>query len=372
MASAWQGIERRAAVTAKQSKYKVKTMARNIHLVGSVPMANAREVFGKVSAALGPRIKRLPDGETGARGDWITWLEPAFSGNPAFVKSGEFFRVHAGGTGRERYTLKPGSRAQDVRFTNLFYADIAKQSYADFRQLKQAGKIPAATKFQIDLVPAHSVIWLFLVDALHAPVDPLYNEALKREIDKIAAAIPHDELAIQFDVASAVFARLERNEASSYGRTKAEMQETFANILVELGNSVPANVDLLYHLCYGDSNHRHVVEPTDMSDMVEFANRVSRQIARPVQLVHMPVPHNRSDEAYFEALQRLELRPETELCLGLVHYTDGVEGTKQRLATAKKYAGNFAIATECGFGRRDPSTISELLRIHAAVADLDR
>jgi len=346
-------------------------MARHIHLVGSVPMANAREVFERVSAALGPRIKRLPDGETGARGDWITWLEPAFADNPAFVKSGEFFRVHAAGTGRERYTLKSGLRPQDVRFDNLFYADIAKQSYAAFRRLKDDGTIAAGTKFQVDLVPAHSVIWLFLVDVLHAPIDPLYNDALKREIDKIAAAIPHDELAIQFDVASAVFARLERNEASSYGRTKAQIQETFANILVELGNRVPADVDLLYHLCYGDSNHRHVVEPTDMGDMVEFANRVSREIARPVQFVHMPVPRNRFDEAYFAPLQRLELRPETELCLGLVHYTDGVEGTKKRLAAAKKYAGHFSIATECGFGRRDPATIPELLRIHAAVADLD-
>ena len=165
--------------------------------------------------------------------------------------------------------------------------------------------------------------------------------ALKREIDKIAAAIPHDELAIQFDVASAVFARLERNEASSYGRSKAEMQETFATILVDLGNRVPADIDLLYHLCYGDSNHRHVIEPTDMGDMVDFANRVSRQIARPIQLIHMPVPRNRSDDAYFAPLQRLKLRPETELCLGLVHYTDGVEGTEKRLATAKKYAGRI-------------------------------
>jgi hypothetical protein len=142
-------------------------------------------------------------------------------------------------------------------------------------------------------------------------------------------------LAIQFDVASAVFARLERNEPSSYGGTKAEMQEAFANILVDLGNRVPAGVDLLYHLCYGDSNHRHVVEPTDMGDMVEFANRVSRQIARPIQLIHMPVPRNRADDAYFEPLRRLRLRTETELCLGLVHHTDGVEGAKERLAAAK-------------------------------------
>jgi len=190
-------------------------MARNIHLVGSVPMANAPEVFETVSAALGPRIKRLPDGETGERGDWITWLVPVFAEHPAFQKSGEFFRVHASGTGRERYTLKPGFAPQDVRFDNLFYADIAKQSYADFKRLKDAGRIPTGTKFQVDLVPAHSVIWLFLVDALHAPLDPIYNEAVKSEIDKIAADVPHEELAIQFDVASAVFARLERDEASS-------------------------------------------------------------------------------------------------------------------------------------------------------------
>src|SRR5215469_207374 len=143
-------------------------MARNVYLVGSVPMASAAAVFETVSAALGPRIKRLSDGETGPRGDWITWLEPVFSANPAFEKSGEFFRVHASGTGRERYKLKTGINVTDVRFDNLFYADIAKASYAEFKRLKQAGKISPDTKFQVDLVPAHSVIWLFLVDGLHA------------------------------------------------------------------------------------------------------------------------------------------------------------------------------------------------------------
>jgi hypothetical protein len=341
-----------------------------IHLVGSVPLGSAQEVFETIGAAFGPRIKRIPDGETGPRSDWITWLEPVFGENPAFRKSGEFFRVHASGTGRERYTLAPGHTPQQVRFDNLFYADIAKDSYAIFKRLKDAGRIPAGTKFQVDLVPAHSVIWLFLVEALHAPIDPIYNDALKREIDKIAAAIPHEDLAIQFDVASAVFARLERNEPSGYGRTKAEMQETFSCILADLGNRVPADIDLLFHLCYGDSNHRHVVEPTDMGDMVAFTNLLSARVARPIQLVHMPVPRDRSDAAYFAPLARLVLRPETELCLGLVHYTDGVEGTRKRLATARKFVTDFAIATECGFGRRDPKTIPELLRIHAEIADL--
>ena len=72
---------------------------------------------------------------------------------------------------------------------------------------------------------------------------------------------------------------------------------------------MPPTIDLLFHLCYGDSNHKHVIEPTDMADMVEFSNRVSRQMQRPIQLIHMPVPRNRADDAYFEPLRKLESAP---------------------------------------------------------------
>ncbi len=85
----------------------------------------------------------------------------------------------------------------------------------------------------------------------------------------------------------------------------------------------------------------------------------------------MPVPRNRADDAYFAPLRQLELRPETELCLGLVHYTDGVDGARARLDAAKNHVRDFSIATECGFGRRDPATIPALLRLHAEIADLD-
>ena len=68
---------------------------------------------------------------------------------------------------------------------------------------------------------------------------------------------------------------------------------------------------------------------------------------------------------------QLDLAPETEIALGLVHLTGGIEGVKARLATARKYLRNFAIATESGFGRRKPDTISQLLRLHAEAAELD-
>jgi hypothetical protein len=346
-------------------------MAHDVYMVGSVPMANAEAVFTAVAAALGSRIKRIPDGETGHRLDWITWLETVFADNPALEQSDELFRVHPSAVARKRYRLKPGKSVTDIRFDNLFYADNAKESYAAFKRLRDAGKIAAGTRFQVDLVPAHSVLWLFLAEDLQAPVDPIYNDAVGREIDKLAAAIPHRDLAIQFDVASAVFARLQRGDIGVYGDSKAAMQDKFAAILATLANRVPADIELLFHFCYGDSNHRHVVEPVDMGDMVEMAMRLNTLVKRRINLIHMPVPRDRSDDAYFAPLARLKLQPETQFALGLVHFTDGVDGTARRMATARKYVRDFAVGTECGFGRRDPATIPELLRIHAAASALD-
>jgi len=50
-----------------------------------------------------------------------------------------------------------------------------------------------------------------------------------------------------------------------------------------------------------------------------------------------------------------------------VHDSDGVEGTRARIAVAAKYASDFGIAAECGFGRRPPQTIPDLLRAHSEV-----
>jgi hypothetical protein len=117
----------------------------------------------------------------------------------------------------------------------------------------------------------------------------------------------------------------------------------FCAILAALADHVPVDIELLFHFCYGDSNHKHVIEPTDMGDMVDVANRLSVDIRRTIQLIHMPVPRGRKDDDYFAPLARLRLKPETELCLGLVHYTDGAAGTRERLATAERHIGDFSI-----------------------------
>lgn len=148
----------------------------------------------------------------------------------------------------------------------------------------------------------------------------------------------------------------------------ADTQGFILDELVRLGDMVPAEAELGYHLCYGDFRHKHAVEPKDCGNMVRIANGVAGRLKRPIDWIHMPVPRDRDDDAYFAPLAGLELPERTKLFLGLVHYTDGEEGARRRMAAASRHRADYGIATECGMGRRDPATIPGLLKLHVCSA----
>src|SRR5258708_34949166 len=107
--------------------------------------------------------------------------------------------------------------------------------------------------------------------------------------------------------------------------------------------------------------------------MVDVYHRLTPAIHRPITWVHMPVPRDRHDDPYFSPLRDLRLKSGTELYLGLIHLTDGVECAKRRAAPAKRVVSDFGGATECRFGRRPPETIPELIRPHRpAVPQIDK
>jgi methionine synthase II (cobalamin-independent) len=116
--------------------------------------------------------------------------------------------------------------------------------------------------------------------------------------------------------------------------------------------AVPPDVEVGLHLCYGDFAGQHFVEPKDAAKMVEFANALSQAITHKLAYIHMPVPVERSDDAFHRPLRELKLALETELYLGVVHAKDGVDGTKARIAAARRYVAKFGIATECGIARK--------------------
>src|ERR1700722_8285852 len=111
------------------------------HLVGSVPLASADEVFQTASEVLGDRLERIPDGETGDRHEWIHFQMPILAATPG-IASIEVTVPHDvelpadAPRSRLAYGLAEGVDAGSLRFGSLRYADEAIKSYARFRALK--------------------------------------------------------------------------------------------------------------------------------------------------------------------------------------------------------------------------------------------
>lgn len=135
-----------------------------------------------------------------------------------------------------------------------------------------------------------------------------------------------------------------------------------------LAAAVHPDVQLGLHLCYGDVGHEHFTQPRDTGLIVELATAIFKVVGRKVDWLHLPVPKDRDDEAYFLPLRGLELG-DTELYLGLVHPGD-VEGTERRLRTAEKVLGHrrFGVGTECGMGRTPAEEFESIAKISTAVS----
>jgi len=351
---------------------------RNVLLIGGVNLGSAEDVFKVASSALGDAVLRLPDGETGnARSYWIQCQTPFFLGNPqlemvepdpanpgsfrkARIPAAGLYSPTMAGAYRGQARLREGVLPEDLYFDNFGYADWAMESYATFKKLKQAGDIPAGVRFQA-CIPSTGVMLQSRIFAPDVPkIAPAYESAIFREVERICAEIPHEELAIQWDC----------TEPVRYESAGENERRSMSERMVSLAHPVPDDVELGYHLCYGDWEHRHMIEPTDTGYLVEIANGISAGVGRPIAWVHMPVPRSRSDDAYFAPLAGLKLHPETKLVLGLVHFTDGLDGTRRRMQAANKVVTDYDIGTECGMARRPRETLEELFRIHRDAADL--
>ena len=353
---------------------------REVLLVGSVGLRDTAEVFRTVGPLLGARMSRIPDGETGERTSWVSRLRSVIEGNPAFeddpaeVAAGGRITHPTEGTrtwqgaaivprGKPpppRLRLKSGAQPENVRIGRLGYPEAAIDSYRLFARLREEGVVPGHLRFQVSLPTAAAFLNAHVVYEHHAIVEPVYREHLFGEVDEILAAIPHRDLALQWDV-STEMGQWEGVRHAHFSEIKAGIIERLA----EHCERVPREVELGVHLCYGSYGGRHWKEPESTANMVEVHNRLSGRLSRPVDYIHMPVPAGRADDAYFAPLGDLKLHPRTRLFLGLVHDSDGVEGTRRRIAVAERHAPEFGIATECGFGRRPPETIPNLLRVHA-------
>jgi hypothetical protein len=336
---------------------------RSIHLVGGVPL-EAREVFELAGASFGPLAKRLPDGEK-KRG-WLRPQAPIIGRAAGMIPGGvaRYLRMT-----NQRYRPASNQDMDAIDFGPLGYLAAARESYALFAAARAVGKISPGTRFQISIPTAFGVMGHCIdLDAVR-DVWPIYERQLFAEINAIAREIPPQDLAVQWDIAVEITQSLDNPNGSMREFAADELAAAVARALDYLPDAVEAGI----HLCYGDAGEdKHYVNPRDMGVMVAFHNAIATRAKHGIAWIHLPVPKEREDEAYFAPLAALRLRPETELMLGLVHRLDGIAGARRKVATARKFATVFGIGTECGMGRYfAPETMQEVFALHRQVAAFD-
>lgn len=340
------------------------------HLVGSVNLPTAEDVFGAVAGHLGDHITHIPDGEVGERYYWLQFQTLRFDETPGLHRLGDTPFLIRGEFDQRPHALDGSVAAADLRFPDLGYANAAIGSYATFARLQQEGVIAPGTRFQVSLPTPAAVVGVFFAPQDRAAIEPVYRRALYAELDRIAAAIPHDAFQVQWDTA-VEFAWLE--QAVLGGAVLApwwdDVLEGVLTRLADAASHVPTDVPVGFHLCYGDVEEAHFVQPEDAGVLATVVRGVLERSPHPIAYVHLPVPIERDDEAYFAPLAGVDLPEGTDLYLGLVHHEDGVDGALRRIAAASSAVPRFGVATECGFGRGPAERTVPLLDLHRRIIE---
>ena len=343
-----------------------QTLARGAHLVGGLAAPTATDAMTMTTSVLGRHLRRLTDGETGERSQWIWWqidkltaIDGIRIGKPQINPD----------TGNPDYSVFPGLEVDEgvtIPDGALGYAAAAIDSYAEFTRLRGAGVVPEAVRFQVSIPTPFAVVVAWAAGESQRRLWRPFKAALFAEVAAIQRAIPAGDLAIQWDVAveigvlEGVFTPIP--ELASFERIVAE--------LVDCIEQVAPPVVRGLHLCYGDYKHRHFVAPVDLGLSVRLANAVAA--ASPFDFVHMPVDReNGRAETYFSPLRELAVG-DAELALGVIDYENDSARIDELVAAAGSAGRSFSVATECGMARLgergETVTLRDLLEQHARVA----
>jgi hypothetical protein len=346
--------------------------ADHAHFNGSVNLDDAESVMREIASRVPSGLRRIPDGETGDRGNWIffqfqkfaqlPWLVPA---RPPGAAEGDYELVPL-------LRLADGADPRQVSWPDLGYADAYLGSYQVFAALRQQGAIPAGVRFQVEYPTPMASISAYIVPEQQQALLDSYERAMFADLGRLLAAVPADEVAVQWDVA-VEFGTLE--EAFAPGGAQAF--DAIIAALARCVDQVPAGVPVGLHLCYGDYGHQHFMQPESLALQVRVLNAVTAAAGRPVSFVSFTVPQDQREESYFAPLTGLAADPATELNFALVPYhpakqapgttDDQVRLIDAALAVSPGGPRDWGICTECGMGRVSREDIPALLDLHGQI-----
>jgi hypothetical protein len=349
----------------------------SVHFNGSVNLPDTETVMREISTRIPAGVRRMTDGETDDRNYWISFQVGKFEQMPEFerVSSGRAYETEADAPEMPRLRLAEGASAETIDWPNLGYADEYTKSFATFDRLQEEGTIPAGVRMQLQYpTPLASVAGTIAPEDLPA-VAPAYEQALFADLDTLLERLPHDRIAVQWDIAVEMGAL---EGAMGVAMSMDQIAPGIARCLERVPDDVPAGL----HLCYGDYGHQHWKQPESLQMQVDLSNAVISASRRRLDFVSFTVPQDRDDSGYFEPLRGLSAGSDTELNFALVPYHPAAQasGTTERqvehidtaLAASTAGAREWGICTECGMGRVDAGDVPELLDLHSKILTASR
>src|SRR5262245_9459063 len=160
-------------------------MTTQVHLVGSVGLDTAEEVFETAGKLLGPYLKRVPDGEVGGRRLWVGWQAPLLRASP-------FLEIDTSDPQASMYgplKLAEGVKPEEVHFGELGYAREARASFQDFLAARQRGDLPQHVRFQVCLPTPYAVV-----------AGRIAREAIDHVLDRKSTRLNSSHLGISYAV----------------------------------------------------------------------------------------------------------------------------------------------------------------------------
>ena len=242
----------------------------HVHFNGSVNLVDAGSVMREIVSRVPSGLRRIPDGETGDRGNWIFFQMQKFQQSPLLVPARPLGAVEGDYEELPQLRLADGVDPAEMRWPDLGYAEAYLGSYETFAALRDEGVIPAGVRFQVEYPTPLASIGGYIVPEQQQALLGSYEQAMFADLHRLLAGIPHDEVAVQWDVA-VEFGLLEE----VFAPVGTQGFDTIVTALARCVDRVPTEIPAGLHLCYGDSGHQHFKQPTSLALQVRVLNAVA-------------------------------------------------------------------------------------------------
>jgi hypothetical protein len=157
--------------------------ADHVHFNGSVNLADAESVMREIAARVPSGLRRIPDGETGDRSNWIFFQLQKFLQLPWLVTARSMGEEDGEYEQLPLLRLAEGVDPAQVTWPDIGYAEAYLESYRVFAQLRADGVIPAGVRFQVEYPTPLASIGGYIVPEQQQVLLPSYERAMFADLD---------------------------------------------------------------------------------------------------------------------------------------------------------------------------------------------